>query len=134
MIRYVLAHRDPGVPNWLDISGHPDGGIFMRWQSPSDDEYPEKPTVKVVAFDDIRPNLPENHPAVTPEERAAVLQERYKAVNKRRNPTGQFDEQAQTQASGGSSGCSVAAAPGSDVVLSAFAALSLIAVRRRRRH
>ena len=46
IIRYVLAHRDPGVPNWLDISGHPDGGIFMRWQSPAADEYPEKPTVK----------------------------------------------------------------------------------------
>ena len=50
-------------------------------------------------------NLPEGHPTVAPEERAAALQERYVAVNKRRNPTSQFD--AQTQASGGSSGCSV---------------------------
>ena len=105
IIRYVLAHRDPGVPNWLDISGHPDGGIFMRWQSPADDDYPEKPSVKKIAFDDIRMNLPEGHPTVTPEERSVVLQERYQAVNKRRNPTSQFD--AQTQASGGSSGCSV---------------------------
>ena len=103
VIRYVLAHRDPGVPNWLDISGHPDGGIFMRWQSPADDQYPEKPTVKLVAFDQIRANLPESHPVVAPEERAEVLQERYQAVNKRRNPTGQFD--AQAQATGGSSGC-----------------------------
>jgi MYXO-CTERM domain-containing protein len=105
IIRYVLAHEDPGVPNWLDISGHPDGGIFMRWQSPAAGEYPEKPTVKRIAFDDIRANLPEAHPTVTETERAAVLQERYEAVNKRRNPTSQFD--AQTQASGGSSGCSV---------------------------
>jgi MYXO-CTERM domain-containing protein len=103
VIRYVLAHRDPGVPNWLDISGHPDGGIFMRWQSPADDQYPEKPTVKLVAFDQIRANLPESHPVVAPEERAEVLQERYQAVNKRRNPTGQFD--AQAQAADGSSGC-----------------------------
>jgi MYXO-CTERM domain-containing protein len=100
-----LAHEDPGVPNWLDISGHPDGGIFMRWQSPAEDEYPDKPTVKLVAFDEILANLPDGHPTVTPEERAAVLQERYEAVNKRRNPTSQFD--AQAQASGGSSGCSV---------------------------
>ena len=105
IIRYVLAHDDPGVPNWLDISGHPDGGIFMRWQSPAADDYPEKPSVKKIAFDDIGMNLPEGHPTVTPEERSVVLQERYQAVNKRRNPTSQFD--AQTQASGGSSGCSV---------------------------
>jgi hypothetical protein len=105
IIRYVLAHRDPGVPNWLDISGHPDGGIFMRWQSPSQGAYPDKPTVKLVAFDDIHANLPESHPTVSLDERTAVLQERYEAVNKRRNPTSQFD--AQMQASGESSGCSV---------------------------
>jgi MYXO-CTERM domain-containing protein len=105
IIRYVLAHEDPGVPNWLDIKGHPDGGIFMRWQSPSSDHYPDKPIVKQVAFGDIRANLPDGHPTVTLEERAVVLQERYQAVNARRNPTSQFDEQAQT--SGGSSGCSV---------------------------
>jgi MYXO-CTERM domain-containing protein len=93
------------VPNWLDISGHPDGGIFMRWQSPSADEYPDKPSVTKVAFDDIRANLPVGHPTVTPEERVVVLQDRYEAVNKRRNPTAQFDEQSQT--SGGGSGCSV---------------------------
>ncbi|MBW2507810.1 MAG: DUF1214 domain-containing protein, partial [Deltaproteobacteria bacterium] len=36
IVRYVLAHGDPGVPNWLDISDHPRGGIFMRWQSPTE--------------------------------------------------------------------------------------------------
>jgi len=96
---------DPGLPNWPDIQWHPDGGIFMRWQSPSSDQYPDKPIVKQVAFGDIRANLPDGHPTVTLEERAVVLQERYQAVNERRNPTSQFDEQAQT--SGGSSGCSV---------------------------
>ena len=105
IIRYVLAHRDPGVPNWLDISGHPDGGIFMRWQSPADGYYPDKPVVTQLAFDEIRANLPDGHPTVTPEARTAVLQDRYRAVNKRRNPTAQFDQQ--TQVSGGSSGCSI---------------------------
>lgn len=106
VIRYVLAHRDPGVPNWLDISGHPNGGIFMRWQRPADGAHPDKPTVTQVAFDDVRGSLPESHPTVTPEQRTAVLQDRYEAVNKRRNPTSQFDEQAQAS-DGGSSGCSV---------------------------
>ncbi len=40
-----------------------------------------------------------------PEQRAVVLEERYQAVNKRRNPTAQFDEQVQSSA--GSTGCSV---------------------------
>jgi len=128
IIRYVLAHRDPGVPNWLDISGHPDGGIFMRWQSPSED--PKKPSVEVIAFDDIRMNLPAGHPTVTPEERAEVLQERYQAVNKRRNPTGQFDAQAQT--SGGSSGCAVSPTSQGRGLLWVLAGLLLLALRRRR--
>lgn len=131
MIRYVLAHEDPGVPNWLDISGHPDGGIFMRWQSPSEDEYPEKPAVNVVAFEDIRANLPQSHPTVTEGERAAVLRARYQAVNKRRNPTGQFDE-VQAQASSGSSGCAVGPVGGGHETLWVLATLGLLARRRRR--
>ena len=111
IIRYVLAHEDPGVPNWLDISGHPRGGIFMRWQSP--DYEVEKPTVKLVAFDEIAANLPADHPAVTAEERTEALRLRYLAVNTRRNPTGQFDE-AQAPSGGASgSGCAIGEASGS---------------------
>ena len=29
--RYVLAHSDPGVANWLDITGHEKGTVFMRF-------------------------------------------------------------------------------------------------------
>lgn len=129
VIRYVLAHEDPGVPNWLDISGHPRGGIFMRWQSPSSESYPEKPTVTVVGFDEIRANLPEDHPTVTPDERAEILHQRYLAVNERRNPTAQFDEpQAQTSSDGG---CSVGRSP-TEGALWFFALLALLATRRRR--
>lgn len=28
--RIVIAHRDPGVPNWLDTEGHTEGTIFWR--------------------------------------------------------------------------------------------------------
>jgi hypothetical protein len=134
IIRYVLAHEDPGVPNWLDISGHPDGGIFMRWQSPTEESYPDKPVVKVVAFDEIRDNLPPDHPTVTPDERAAVLHERYLAVNKRRNPTGQFDD-LWAQSGGGSSGggCAVRNGAPIDQVPLVLASLALLAVRRCKR-
>lgn len=124
IIRYVLAHEDPEVPNWLDISGHPNGGIFMRWQNPSEESYPDKPAVKVLAFDEIRANLPADHPRVTADARAEILRQRYLAVNKRRNPTGQFDS---AQSDVGDRGCAIGEttreAPG--VWLAALAALAL---------
>ncbi len=130
MIRYVLAHQDPGVPNWLDISGHPRGGIFMRWQSPSDDAYPEKPSVSLVSFDEIRAHLPEDHPTITAQARAATLAERYQAVNKRRNPTAQFD--TQTEATGAGGGCSAGPAPDAPGAIWLLAALLAVALGRRR--
>jgi hypothetical protein len=44
----VVAHRDPGVPNWLDTSGHARGTIYWRFMLP--DERPEAPTCRVVPF------------------------------------------------------------------------------------
>ncbi len=32
--RLVVAHRDPGVPNWLDTEGHAAGSIFWRFLLP----------------------------------------------------------------------------------------------------
>jgi hypothetical protein len=42
----VIAHRDPGVPNWLDAAGHREGIMFWRFLLP--EEKPEKPRCKVV--------------------------------------------------------------------------------------
>lgn len=142
IIRYVLAHEDPGVPNWLDISGHPRGGIFMRWQSPSDESYPDKPAVTVVPFDEIAQNLPDDHPTVTAAERADVLARRYLAINKRRSPTGQYDdiqsevialraENEALRAQSGGSGCSVGTSS-NGFTLVALLALALFVLRRRR--
>jgi len=30
----VIAHEDPGVPNWLDTGGHREGTIFWRYLLP----------------------------------------------------------------------------------------------------
>ena len=30
-VRLVLAHRDPGVPNWLDTGGRRRGFVTLRW-------------------------------------------------------------------------------------------------------
>ena len=33
-LRYVIAHRDPGAPNWLDTTEHPSGYITLRTTFP----------------------------------------------------------------------------------------------------
>ena len=36
----VVAHRDPGRPNWLDTEGRPYGLMFWRFQLPEEDIQP----------------------------------------------------------------------------------------------
>lgn len=38
--RMVVAHRDPGTPNWLDTEGHREGTIFWRILLPSSELEP----------------------------------------------------------------------------------------------
>jgi hypothetical protein len=85
--RFVLAHRDPGVPNWLDVGGHPTGTIFMRWNRPPGLDAP-KPKTTVVRLADLRAHLPAGHPHVTTEARAATLERRRRAYDRRTNPAG----------------------------------------------
>ena len=85
--RFVLAHSDPGVPNWLDVAGHPQGTIFMRWNRPPGLDA-ERPNAYVVKLAELRAHLPAGHPTVTAEERAATLVRRRQAYNRRTNPAG----------------------------------------------
>jgi len=54
-LRFVLAHADPGVPNWLDTAGHGDGLLTYRWFWP---EMDPTPTSRVVKLADVRNVLP----------------------------------------------------------------------------
>ncbi len=44
--RIVLAHRDPGVPNWLDTEGRPFGLVFFRYMLPEGEI--ETPVAEIV--------------------------------------------------------------------------------------
>jgi hypothetical protein len=50
--RIVISAQDPGVPNWLDTSGHRRGTIFWRFLLPESD--PEMPRCKVVKVAELR--------------------------------------------------------------------------------
>ncbi|HZO08137.1 MAG TPA: DUF1214 domain-containing protein, partial [Myxococcota bacterium] len=75
-LRVVLAHRDPGVPNWLDTSGHRRGMLAYRFVHAHSAPAPEARVVPVAA---LRRELPASHPAVGPEERRTALARRREA-------------------------------------------------------
>jgi hypothetical protein len=50
-VRFVIAHRDPGVPNWLDTAGHPRGTVGVRWVGP--DVVDVLPTTRVVELSSL---------------------------------------------------------------------------------
>jgi hypothetical protein len=69
VLRLVLAERDPGVPNWLDTTGHPKG--IMLWRVMSGDP-PERPTARTIALSDLADALPRDTPRVDPAQRRAA--------------------------------------------------------------
>jgi len=84
VIRYVIAHRDPGVANWVDTTGHPEGFIGVRWA------YSERPTdnlpwgdLKKVKLSELMAHLPKSTKLVTPEERRAAIAIRQEHVQRR---------------------------------------------------
>jgi hypothetical protein len=81
--RYVVAHRDPGVPNWVDTTGLPQGFMSFRWAySEPPGELPATRVAKV-AFDAIRSHLPSDVRAVSSAERRAAIRIRQAHVQRR---------------------------------------------------
>jgi hypothetical protein len=52
--RIVIAHQDPGVPNWLDCEGHHTGTIFWRFLLPETD--PTRTECEVLPIGDVAAN------------------------------------------------------------------------------
>jgi len=50
-VRVVIAHRDPGVPNWLSMAGHARGVFGVRWVGKDIDDV--IPTTRVVSVDEV---------------------------------------------------------------------------------
>lgn len=81
-ITFVLARKDPGVYNWLDVAGIPYGIIAVRWQGLT---HPVAGTsangiesVKVVKLSDLKAVLPATTAWVTPAERTEQRENRAK--------------------------------------------------------
>lgn len=73
LIRLVVAHRDPGVANWLDAGGRDVGLLTARWFW-----FTSNPEIStdVLPVDDVASALAETSAVVTPDERLAAMRSR----------------------------------------------------------
>jgi hypothetical protein len=80
----VIAHRDPGVWNWLDTAGNRVLPATYRWQLPrvERDQLPT-PQARVVPFAALERELPAGTPAITPIERTDQLDRRRRGALRR---------------------------------------------------
>jgi hypothetical protein len=76
-VRIVIATGDPGVPNWIDTEGRPEGMLVYRSIGTRTRPVPE---AVVVGLADIRAHLPAAHPVVDASTRREQLARRRAAV------------------------------------------------------
>ena len=81
-VRFVASWKDPGVPNWLDVSGRTLSLIAFRFWRPSRE--PARPRLKTVPLAEVRTHLPAETPSVTPQARHDLLERRLISVYRRR--------------------------------------------------
>jgi hypothetical protein len=84
-LRYVISERNPGVANWLETCGHPQGVMMLRWQRLSRElTVDDGPRVEVVAFGDVPAHLPyAEDNRVTPDEYTARIAARQVGIARR---------------------------------------------------
>jgi hypothetical protein len=75
-----MAHRDPGVQNWLDTQGFERGNLTYRHML---NGQPAVLNTRVVSYEELRGNLPSDTTMVTEAERAAAMWERFRGIRRR---------------------------------------------------
>lgn len=83
VFRAVIAHRDPGVPNWLDTGGREVNLIAARYTWPQDVERVPTPWLRTIPFAEVRDHLPPGTPTISAQERSQYLRRRMLSVRRR---------------------------------------------------
>ena len=79
-VRLVVAHADPGVPNWLDTEGQPIGMAVYRYVGA---RTKPQPSAVVVPLRDVRDALPTSHPHIDAGARRQQCADRSRAAQRR---------------------------------------------------
>jgi len=80
VVRMVVAHEDPGVPNWLDTGGHREGHLALRWVEAEHHPVPKAEVVDLAAW---QRGLPPTATRFDPATRAEQIAARRRAVDRR---------------------------------------------------
>lgn len=54
-IRIIVAHQDPGLPNWLTTAGHEFGTMCFRWVRPLGE--PPQPQTRIIKLSELEKSL-----------------------------------------------------------------------------
>jgi hypothetical protein len=83
--RWIVAHRDPGVLNWIDTTGLRKGYLSHRWAYSSLPPREEWPTItgKKIPFAQIRQHFPDDMPQISPQQRKQAIAIRQAHVQRR---------------------------------------------------
>ncbi|MGD1172644.1 DUF1214 domain-containing protein [Mycobacterium seoulense] len=79
-VRLVMAHRDPGVRNWLDTQGFARGNLTYRHMLEGE---PAALNTRVLKHDELLAALPPETAMVSPAERTAAMWERFHGIRRR---------------------------------------------------
>lgn len=79
-VRWIVAHRDPGIQNWIDTEQRRRGFLTYRWIWTRDRP---APTTEVVKLADLPQLLPPDTPAYSVAQRRAQVMERRRHVEAR---------------------------------------------------
>ena len=84
-LRFVICERDPGLANWLELTGRTRGYVQIRWQRLTRELGPaDGPVVQVVPVDRLAAVLPHHgHAAITAAEYRGRIAARQGAVAER---------------------------------------------------
>jgi LPS sulfotransferase NodH len=80
VVRFVIAHDDPGVHNWLDTQGFSDGNLGYRNLM---SQNPAQFRTRLVERADVVAQLPKDTAMVTAAERVEELRDRYHSIKLR---------------------------------------------------
>ena len=80
VLRAVVSARDPGVPNWIDTAGYPEGLVQGRWFGCAAAPIPN---MRKLALSKVRAAVPADTPLVSPDRRERLIRERRAALQQR---------------------------------------------------
>ena len=80
ILRIIVSASDPGLANWLDTGGIPEGTITYRYNGAKSHA---NPSTRLIRLDELDQYVPANSERSTPAQRSAEIERRRRALSRR---------------------------------------------------